>query len=252
MKSYKTLAIVIKVRDFFEADRLLVLYSKDLGKISVKTRGAKRIKNKLSGNHDLLNVCEFLITQGKSIDTVMGSVLEKSFKEVKKDLKKISISYYFLELVNRLTFEKERHENIFYLLVGSMEILGGIETEKDFDILKSVFEFKLLDELGHKPKFEKCVSCGNSYSDKVYFDFEHGGVLCSDCEGEKISHELVDIKTLKTINAFDKLDINKVFNSNIGGEHLSKALDLIKKFNKYTFKNNYKSEGFLEKVESLT
>lgn len=248
MSTYKTTAIIIKAKDFGEADRLLTLYSRDYGKISAKAIGIRKITSKLSGHLDLLNLTELMLAKGRSIDTIIGAVIKKSFITLKKDLKKVSLAYYLLELTEKLTPEREKHEEIFDLLKESLGLLEKAEEKSDQELLKAIFEFKLLDELGHRPILKHCVLCKKEPENGVFFDFERGGIVCGKCKGSGAHTKVISKETLLVLNAFEKLEMKDIFKVKGIKEAVKEAKAVIKDFNYYIFNKIYKAELFLAKT----
>lgn len=246
MREFKTLAVIIRTKDFFEADKLLTLYTKDKGRMSVKAKGVRKIRSKLSGNLDLLNMVELQIVVGKKIDTITGARLLKSYSNIKDNLKKVSLACYFAELLYKITPEKEEHREIYELTEDSLDILENIDNEEQQDILKSVFEYKLLSYLGHRPILNKCVVCKGKYSDKVFFDFEHGGIICDKCSKENsyVSAKITSDE-IKTLNAFEKIKVKDILKV----KNIKDVESIIKKFNFYIFDKVYKSESFYKNLK---
>ena len=245
MSTYKTTAIIIKNRDFGEADRLLTLYTRDFGKIAAKAIGVRKVTSKLSGHLDLLNLTEIILAKGRSIDTVIGAVTKKSFLALKKDLKKVSLAYCFLEFIEKLTPEKEKHEELFDLLKVSLSMLEKIGKSNERELLKAIFEFKLLDELGHRPVLKNCILCKKEPENGMYFDFEKGGIVCRRCKDANSGAKEISKDALLVLNAFEKLEIKDIFKVKGIGKAIEEARSVIKDFNYYIFNKIYKTELFL-------
>ncbi len=54
------------------------------------------------------------------------------------------------------------------------------ETDKNLDLILSIFEIKLLCLLGFMPVIDKCVNCGEKEELK-YFSLKDNGFKCSAC-----------------------------------------------------------------------
>ena len=54
-RAYKTEAIIIKRRNFGEADRILTILTKNYGKIQVRAPGVRKITSRRSSHIELLN-----------------------------------------------------------------------------------------------------------------------------------------------------------------------------------------------------
>ena len=149
MRSFKTEGIVIKRRNFQEADRIITVFSKKQGKISIKASGVRRIASRRSPHIELLNHSVFSLHQGKSLATLTEVESLNNFSNLKNDLKKIAAAFHICELIDGLCAENQENEAIFDLL---MQTLSKIS--KDHNLRETVysFEIELLSLLGfHKP-----------------------------------------------------------------------------------------------------
>ena len=152
MRTYKAEGIVIKRRDFGEADRYITLFTKEHGKISVKALGVRKLTSTRSPHVELLSHCFFSLyrTQTNPILTEVKSV--DSFELVKGDLTKIGFAYHICELVDGLCAEHQENEAIFSLL---LETLGRLCSNENIAVVVHQFEIELLRQLGFWPKEQK-------------------------------------------------------------------------------------------------
>ncbi len=146
-RSYKTEAIVLKRRNFGEADRILTVFTKYNGKITVKAPGVRRITSRRSSHIELLNLSIF--TLYKSSKTFFPIVTEaqtlKDFSPIKDNLEKIGYAYYICELISGLCPENQENRSVFFHLKATLSALN--QTSNAFDLVKK-FEKDLLTELG--------------------------------------------------------------------------------------------------------
>ena len=145
MRSFKTEGIVIKRRNFQEADRIITVFSKRNGKISIKASGVRRITSRRSPHIELLNHSVFNLHQGKSLATLTEVESINNFSHLKNNLEKIGVAYYVCELVDGLCAENQENTQIFELL---QNILKRISIEDNYEELIYEFELELLRLLG--------------------------------------------------------------------------------------------------------
>jgi hypothetical protein len=74
-------AIIIKKTKLGEADRILTLYTPDLGKIQAVAKGVRRPKSKLAGHLELLTHSLVSLARGRNLDTITGSQTINSLVE---------------------------------------------------------------------------------------------------------------------------------------------------------------------------
>lgn len=146
MKNYRTEGIVIKRRNFGEADRIITIFTKRSGKLQVKAPGVRRITSRRSSHIELLNCCIFGLYEGKKYPIVTEVESSESFSNIKNNLGKIGVAYHLCELVDGLCAENQENMLVFSLLKNALEALSSDET--DADKLIAEFEIKLLNILG--------------------------------------------------------------------------------------------------------
>lgn len=166
MGSYKTEGIILKRTNFEEADRILTIYTKHFGKISVLAKGIRKPTSKKSPSLELFNWVKILVNRGRNLDLVSESETVRAFRFLKKDLKKVGLAFHFCELVERLTAENVKNRQIFNLLAGS---LMGLE-KADSDRLNQAtrnFEQRILEESGFWPRGKKPEINLEDYIEKI-------------------------------------------------------------------------------------
>ena len=151
----------------------------------------------------------------------MPSLLEvdviDSFKNVRKDLNKMSYSIYLVELSTQV-FRDDSNSNIYGLIISALK---KINDNFDYQIISYIVELKLLLYLRRKPVIDKCVNCNNR-NDIVTISSYKGGYLCKDCVGNE---KIYNLKTLKLIRMFYYVDLDKISKINVS-ENIKKELNL--------------------------
>lgn len=137
MATFKTQGIVLKRRDFGEADKIFVIYTKDSGKILARARGIKKAKAKLAGHLELFNHLD-LVLAGR---TIIGATVINHFPNLRNNLDNLQKAFYIVELVDQFTAEEDADARMFNLLLENL-------TEPK---LRN-FEEKFLHLLGVKPE----------------------------------------------------------------------------------------------------
>jgi len=145
MRSYKTEGIVIKRRNFGEADRLLTVFSKKHGKIQIKAVGVRKINSRRSPHIELLNYSLFNLYKGRGMPLLTEVENFENFSEIKEDLTKVGNAYHICELIDGLCAENQENEEIFHLL---QKTLKRLSFETDIAGLIRQFEIELLTKLG--------------------------------------------------------------------------------------------------------
>ena len=147
MRTHKIEGIILRRRNFGEADRILTVLSKEFGKIQVKAPGVRKIPSRRSSHVELLNFSQ--LTLYASSKVFMPIVTEAQtlddFSSIKDNLRKIGYAYYICELVNGLCPDNQENRDVFFHLKSTLS-----ELAKTLNILTLVKEFEenLLTKLG--------------------------------------------------------------------------------------------------------
>jgi len=153
MDGFCAQGIVIKRKEFGEADRILTIYTQEYGKITVLARGIRRLKSKRSGCLELFCLNKMFVVRGRGFDILTEVESVRGFTEFRKNLDKVGRIYYICELVDKLTREEQENREVFDLMVKSFELFEKIDGDGvRLDKIISRFEKALLVKLGFLPK----------------------------------------------------------------------------------------------------
>jgi DNA repair protein RecO (recombination protein O) len=195
---YRVEAIVIRRRDWGEADRLLTLYTRERGKIQAIAKGARKPASRKSGHIELFVRTQLLIARTRSIDIITQAETLEPYLRLRESLEASSRAHYFSELLDRFTGEAEADEALFDLLdLG----LGWLCDTDDIRLVSRYYELRLLELAGFRPELHDCPTCGKRLGPTdCYFSPGHGGVLCPQCghdHNEAIPLSLTAFKVLR-------------------------------------------------------
>jgi len=145
--TYKTEGIILKRRNFGEADRILTIYTKHFGKISFLAKGVRKPTSRKSPSLELFNWIKFLAHRGRNLDILAECQTVRVFRALRKDLERLELAFYFCELVDKLSPENLKNKKIFNLLAGG---LLGLEKASKEMLTNAAFNFeqKILEESG--------------------------------------------------------------------------------------------------------
>lgn len=180
---YRTQGFILKKEDLREADRLFTVFTKDFGKLELLARSVRKIKSKLRGGLGQFWLSEVEFIQGKTYKTLTDTNLIDNFKNLKGDLKRLTVAYKIAEVLDNLVKGEEPDERIWGLLRGVLQRLN-IPTLKAsrLPLIYYYFFWNLLSILGYEPELDLCVSCQKKLTpENLYFNFEEGGVICGNC-----------------------------------------------------------------------
>jgi DNA repair protein RecO (recombination protein O) len=148
-KRYSSEGIILARRNYSEADRILIVFSKHYGKISLLAKSVRKPESRKRGSLEIFSHIRFSAATGKNLDLITEVEMINSFDCLRNDLKKVSVAYYFMEVVGRVTRDDEKNEALYKLILESLNNLRPAERLKEFR-LKFVYDVLVL--LGFWPK----------------------------------------------------------------------------------------------------
>ena len=139
-RTYKTEAVALRQIPLGEADRILTIYTPDMGKLRVVAKGIRRTKSRLGGHLELLNCVSVSLSQGRNLDVITEAQVIQSFRGFRDDLRLLSRALYVAELVDRFSDERSPNYEVYRLL---LEVLSWLEHAGQSDLLLRHFEMVL-------------------------------------------------------------------------------------------------------------
>ena len=151
MRTFKTEGIILRRRNFKDADRILTILTKDHGKLVIRASGIRRIPSRRSAHVELLNHCLVTLYQGHAFPILTEAQTLDSFSLIKEDLDKIGHAYHLCELVDGLCAENQENRQVFNLVYATLTQLSESLNAKE---LLHTFQTELLSMLGFWNKQE--------------------------------------------------------------------------------------------------
>jgi len=129
-----------------------MVFTKNHGKKVMIAKGVRRPKSRKRGSLEVFNNIKFSAQTSSGFDYIQEVEVLSSYAEIRKNLKKLALSYYVAEAVGKSTEENEVNENIYDLLAS---ILKQISENTNLIAIKNDFIYDLLVSLGFWPKGKK-------------------------------------------------------------------------------------------------
>jgi DNA repair protein RecO (recombination protein O) len=165
--------------DLGEADRIVTLYTRDVGKVRAVAKGVRRAVSRSAGHLEPFTLSDVMFAVGRELDVISQADTLEAFRVVREDLELAAHAYYLAEVVDLLTEDRMENRAVFDVLVDGLHNLGAAAEVR---LVLIVFQLKLLDALGYRPELRECVSCRATIQpERNHFSALLGGVLCPAC-----------------------------------------------------------------------
>lgn len=205
---YRTEAIVLARMNLGEADRILTLFTPHYGKLRVIAKGARKSRSKLGPHLEIFTRCQLNVSRGRDLDVVTSAETIDAHSPLRDDLDVLGHASHLVELVTRLTEDRQEQERVYDLLRGSLRLLAdGVDP---FAITRH-FEFMLLVALGYRPELYRCLECGEPLEATTnVFSANRGGMLDMACRSADPRAVPVTINTQKYLRELDRNGLGNI------------------------------------------
>lgn len=243
----KVEGIVIRTNDYGETNKIVTIFTRELGKIGVMARGAKKPKSRLTAISQVFVYGYYLVQMGSGLGTLQQGEIITSHRGIREDLMKTAYAAYIVELTDRLLEEKRSNPYLFELLYQTLNYLNeGIDPE----VLTFIYEMKMLSIAGIHPKLDGCVLCSNNEGEFA-FSIREGGFLCHRCVPIDPQVIYTSQATLKLLRLFYYFDLNRLGKVSVSETTKKEIKTIISSLYDEYSGLNLKSKRFLNQLNSF-
>jgi DNA repair protein RecO (recombination protein O) len=202
VRSFRIEAVVLRHSDWGEADRMLTLFTLEMGKVRALAKGVRKPRSRKAGHLEPFTRASLLLARGRDILLVTQAETLEAYNPLRDDLMLTTYAAYVIELLDRFTYEEGENRSLYRLLVDTLSRLSsGLSP----DLAARYYEMRLLDHLGFRPLLFQCAGCGVEIQPQdQYFSAEAGGVLCPTCGARDLSARQVSLQALKYMRHFQR------------------------------------------------
>lgn len=203
MKIKQTKGLVLYQRAYKEEDRLVKIFTKDVGKRMFFIK--KSHHSRLASATQPLVLADFVLRVNRSGLSFIDEVHSINyFKVIHHDIFKLSYATYLLALTDAVLVDCQVNQPIFSTLVRLLDL---IENGLDHEVLTLIYEVQLLSRFGVSLNFNECLIC---HKRQVPFDFsyQYSGLLCPNHYHLDPNRLYADPNLFILLNRFQHLSLN--------------------------------------------
>jgi DNA repair protein RecO (recombination protein O) len=176
---------VLRRKDIGEADRILTLFTPQLGKVRAVAKGIRKPRSRKAGHLELFTCTRLLLAVGRDLDIITQAEGLDPYRPLRDDLLRSAYGAYMVELLDRFTPDAEENPELYDLL---RQGLTWASTAADLALAARYYELHLLGLAGYQPQLRRCVACGRELAaEDQFFSAQEGGVVCPTCAKERTS-----------------------------------------------------------------
>lgn len=238
--------IVIRTIPYGESNKIVTLYSREAGKVTVMARGAKKPRSKFAAITQPFTHGSFLIRKGRGMGTLSQGEQIESMRFIREDLEATAYASYVVEIIDRLTEQDERIHGVYDLLY---EALHAINEGYDPEAISLFVEWKMLPVGGIHPILHECANC-HATEGEFAFSFKYIGFLCHRCFSVDRYLTRITPTQLKLIRTFYTVPINRVGNLTLKDETKAFMKKIVRTVYDEQLGVWFKSRSFLDQLEA--
>jgi DNA repair protein RecO (recombination protein O) len=249
---HQTEAIVLRVLDYGESDRIVTFFTHDFGKIRGIAKGARKSRKRFANALEPFSCLRIQFTRKRpeSLALISACDVLAHFSGIRGDLEKTLAASYMIDLADHFTPEDKKNDILFALLHDFLLFLDGTVMS---DSLLRFFEIRLLKIAGYDPVLSYCLRCKTPVGkQKAYlFDAAKGGLVCEAC-GQGVADAVgVSLGTIRTLQMGGEMEIDRLGRLILSVQSADESRRLLAHFIRHILGRELKSVHVLNEIRRL-
>ncbi len=191
MPLVRTRGVILKSQKWGDADRIVTIFSPNLGKIRGVARGARRMKTRFGGMLEPFGLVDLTLFQKtpESLGQISQIDLVMSYAAIREDLTVMMAAARMVKMVEAITVDRDPNPGMYATLVHGLESLSP---DTDVALTALLFQIHVLGHTGFRPQLDSCTECGKVRPEQrpQWFSPRLGGVVCQDCSQQGVGRML--------------------------------------------------------------
>ncbi len=249
-RSIRTEAVVLRQKNFGEADRILTLFTARLGKLSAIAKGVRRPGSRTGGHLDLYQRTDILLAKGRNLYIITQAEVIDGYRAVREDLARVSYASYCAELLDRFTVEEGEAQPPLYDLLT--DTLSRLAETPNLALATRYFELQLLALVGFRPDLHTCVIGGETVqAEDQFFSAAEGGVVCPTDGPERPGAVPLSLAALKVLRHLQRSPYDVVQRLQLG-QAVHREVELVmERYISTILERRLKSADFVRRVRRV-
>ncbi|HPS20716.1 MAG TPA: DNA repair protein RecO [Candidatus Omnitrophota bacterium] len=231
-----------------ETSYILVIFTKEFGKIRGVLKGVRDPYPQFAGNFEIFTQCSVVFYRKKksALDLISRCEMVDFFYPARKDIERLTYSNYFIELVDTVSTDHDPNEGLYGVLLDGLRAMATDASPKR---VARIFEIKFLSNIGFEPDMSSCVKCSSPAGDNMFFSAKSGGLLCATCAGKDAGSFAMSAGAVNFIKKIQETPFSKTMQIKVAREVGAEIEKALKSFMRYHLERETRSMRFLEDIE---
>ena len=241
--------VVLRRFNYAEADRILVIYTRERGKVRAIAKGLRRPTSRLAGHLELFSRGEIILAQGRELDVVSQVQIIKPFAGLRTDIERTAQAFVIAELIDAGTPDAHAQPDLYGTLVDS---LSAIEEHRRPDIASLQAQIHVLARLGFRPELQRCLHCRHELQPVQNFIYPaRGGVMCPDCAGLQAGGRAMSVDTLKLLRVLQRSSGPGSVTLSVKTALVQAATGELRMLSEHLLERSFRTPPFVSRVREL-
>ena len=247
-RSFRVDAVVLRHSDWGEADRLLSLFTLEMGKVRAVAKGVRKPRSRKAGHLEPFTHASLLLARGREILIVTQADTLEPYTQLRDNLLLTTYASYVVELLDRFTYEEGENRSLYRLLVDA---LARLCRESNPEQVVRFYEMRLLDLVGYRPQLYQCTSCGEEIQPQdQYFSAETGGAVCPNCSSKTVGVRPISMAALKYMRHFQRSIYSEAVRASISPVVNCEIEQLMQHYLTYLLERGLNTPAFIRRLRS--
>ena len=187
----KTSAVVLRAMRYGDSSKIVTLWTRDHGRVSVLAKGARTGKHRFGASLEpgAHIVAVYYLKESRELQILSQADAEERYRRIPGSLAATTAMLQMLEVVYIQTHAGGPHPELYDLLIEGLR--AADHADEGLAEVLIAYRLKTASVLGFAPSFETCVRCSRTVrpipTDRVRYNVRKGGPICVSCEQEMIS-----------------------------------------------------------------
>lgn len=208
MPLIETEAIVLRTHRLGEADKIVSLLTRQLGRVRAVAKGAFSRRGRYGAALEPLSYIRVWVydRENRDLQRIGSAEIVESFFEMQRDFRIQVAAQYLAEVTDRFLPDREVNERVFRLLLA---VLRAFKRFGEVNRPLVFFNYWLLRLGGFLPDLSRCMACQKQFSEEDgFYDPVAVALVCPRCRSGS-SVERISAGALRLIPTFRTVRIDQ-------------------------------------------
>lgn len=245
-RSIRAEGVILRHSDFGEADRLLTIFTREVGKVRAIAKGVRKARSRKAGHVEPFTRTSLQLARGRDLFILTQAEAADVYAALREDLVLLGYASYVIELLDRSTTDEVENRALYNLLSRTLTRLNRGDNP---NLVTRYYELRLLDYVGFRPQLINCARCETKIQpEDQYFSALQGGVICPKCGQRDPEARPISMQALKYFRHFQRSSYRDAARATITATVFAEMETLMQYYLTYSLERGLNSPSFLRRV----